>query len=85
MLVENLGGKGDRFLCGDSAVSLYLNGKLVVVCDVTYTGVLYVVFNLVYRGENRVNEDKTDRSADVGADFCKVVPPNSEFRILNPR
>ena len=73
VLVENLGGEGYRFLCFYGSVSKNLHSKLIIVGDVAYTGILYVILNLVNRGEYRVNENKTDRSAKISADCCEVV------------
>ena len=39
MFIENLGGKGNRFLCSRCSVGSYLECELIVVCNVSYTGV----------------------------------------------
>ena len=67
MLVENLGSEGNRLFCAYCSVGLYLEGKLIKVGDVADTGIFYRVAYVVNGGIDRVGEDSSDRSGNVGA------------------
>ena len=61
MLIQNLGAQRNGFLRCDGTVRQNLEGKLVIVGDVTAdTGRLYLIFYLVNGGENRVGENHAD-------------------------
>ena len=54
-------------------VGEHLKRKLVIIGDVTYSGILNTVLYVIHGCKYRVGEDKSDRSADVRANACKVV------------
>ena len=60
MLVEEFGCQRYSFLCGDRSVGPYLQGKLIVVGDLSYTGIIHCVVHLEYRCIDAVNSDYSD-------------------------
>ena len=70
MLVEYLGGKRNRFLCGDRAVRLDMQRELVIIRDVADTRVFHGVLCLIHGRVDRIGEDQTDRRA--GRNGCVV-------------
>ena len=73
MLVENLGCERNRFLSVYGTVGYNLHRKLVVINAVTYTGILYAIFYLIYGSKYRINENLSDRCAYVGARICEII------------
>ena len=60
MFVEYLGAQRYCFLCGNDSVGQNFQSQLVIVGDVTHTGIFNLVANVVYRRINRVGIDQTN-------------------------
>ena len=60
MVYQVLSSKAHCLVGLYGAVCCKLDGKLVVVCNLTYTGVNYFVANLLYRCEDRVDGNPSD-------------------------
>ena len=60
MVAEDAGAQADRVPGGDGPVGPHLQGQLVVVGGVAYTGVLHRVVDLAHRGIDGVHRDQAN-------------------------
>ena len=61
MLIEEIGCLRDCFLGRDGAVCPHFHSELVIVCDLTQTGVFYLIVDFQNRGIDAVYCDHVDR------------------------
>ena len=78
MLAEDLGGKTDRLIGRDGTIGSNIQCKLVKVCLLSDTGILYSDVDSLYRCVDGVDRDDTDFGvgrfvlvgADITSSFC---------------
>ena len=78
-----------RGQCGDvfrryRTVRLDGHGKLIIICYLTHTGILYLVGNFLYRAVERIDRNKSDRRILRAVLHCCNIAftrLNSEFHV----
>ena len=61
MLAENLCRKAKGLIGSQRSVGIYLQGQLVIVCHLTYTGILHIHVDALHRCIDGIHGDHSDR------------------------